>query len=124
MIAINFTVAVEPIPQPRPRFSRFGGVYFSKEITEYKTKISQVAQATMQKLQPLTGDLSAVIRLYRKFKRSSRRYGDCDNHAKAICDALNKIVYADDSQIVRCVVEKFTDKENPRVEVAILEIDE
>ena len=124
MIAINFTVPIEPIPQPRPRFSKFGGVYFSKEITEYKAKISQAAKTAMKNLLPMTGELTAVIKLYRKFKRSSRRFGDCDNHAKAICDALNKIVYADDCQIVRCVVEKFTDKLNPRVEVEISEIGE
>ncbi|MBQ6976062.1 MAG: RusA family crossover junction endodeoxyribonuclease [Selenomonadaceae bacterium] len=123
MIAINFTVAVEPIPQPRPRFSRFG-VYEPAAIKKYKNEISQAAKSAMKKLQPLTGELSAVIKLYRKFKRSSRRFGDCDNHAKAICDACNKIIYADDSQIVRCVVEKFTDKLNPRVEVEISEIGE
>ena len=118
---IKFTVPIEPLPQPRPRFSRFG-VYEPKKITEYKKAIAAVAKLAMKDSEPMTGELSAVIKLYRKYKRCSRQFGDFDNHAKSICDALNKIVYADDSQIVRCVVEKFTDKENPRVEVEINEI--
>ena len=63
-----------------------------------------------------------MIRLYRKYKRCSRRFGDFDNLAKAVCDALNGVVFTDDSQIVRCVVEKITDGLNPRVEVEIAEI--
>ena len=81
-----------------------------------------MAKLAMKDSEPMTGELSATIRLYRKYKRCSRQFGDFDNHAKSICDALNKIVYADDSQIIRCVVEKITDGLNPRVEVKISEL--
>ena len=120
---INFVADVEPIPQARPRFSR-GRCFEPKRNTEYKKQIAQAARSAMGEREPMTCELSAVIKLYRKFKSSSRRFGDWDNLGKAICDACNKIIYADDSQIVRCTVEKHTDKLDPRVEIEISEIGE
>lgn len=39
---------------------------------------------------------------------------DADNIAKVVCDALNQIAYADDTQIVRLIVTKhFENEENP-----------
>lgn len=63
--------------------------------------------------------VEVTLVFYRKFAPTSRSYGDFDNLAKAICDALNGIVYKDDSQIVRCKIEKRQDKENPRVEISV-----
>lgn len=117
---IKFVVEVEPLPQPRPRFSR-GRCFQPKVITEYKAQIAQAAQSAMKDKEPMTGAISMSIKLYRKYKSTSRRFGDFDNHGKAVCDALNGVVYLDDSQIVKCTVEKYTDKENPRVEVQIEE---
>lgn len=48
---------------------------------------------------------------------------DMDNCIKIIADALNKIAYHDDTQIVDCQVRKFY-SDDPRVEVRILEIKE
>ena len=121
MLTLKFTVPIEPLPQPRPRFS-YGRCYQPARIVEYKAEIAKAARLAMKDSEPMTGELSAVIKLYRKYKRCSRQFGDFDNHAKSICDALNKIVYDDDAQIVRCSVEKFTDKINPRVEIEIQEL--
>ena len=117
---IKFTVEVEPLPQPRPRFSR-GRCFQPKPIVEYKAAITQAARLAMANREPMTGELSAVIKLFRKYKSTSRRFGDLDNHAKAILDALNGVCFVDDSQVVKLTVEKYTDKDNPRVEVEIEE---
>ena len=116
---MKFTVEIEPLPQPRPRFSRFGGVYFPKAFQEYKVEISKAAVLAMQGLEPMTGELKAVLKFYRKYKRISRRFGDCDNLSKAVLDACNGIIYADDSQILCCSCEKYTDKDKPRIEIEI-----
>lgn len=48
----------------------------------------------------------AVVSLFEKpldyweGKEPQGRYGDWDNLAKTVCDALNKILYADDAQII------------------------
>ena len=120
---MKFIVEVEPLPQPRPRFSRFGGVYFPKSFQEYKATISKAAVLAMQGLEPMTGELKAVLKFYRKYKRISRRYGDCDNLSKAVLDACNGIVYADDSQIISVGCTKYTDKNAPRIEIEISECD-
>lgn len=73
----------------------------------------------MKGKEPLSGEISAVVRLYRKYKPAARNFGDVDNHLKAIFDGMNQIVFADDSQITKCVVEKFTDKNKPRAEIEI-----
>ena len=65
--------------------------------------------------------MSAVVKLYRKYKPSARNFGDVDNHLKALFDGMNQIVFVDDSQITRCVVEKYTDKKQPRAEIEIEE---
>lgn len=67
----------------------------------------------------MTGEVSAVVRLYRRYRPTTRIYGDCDNHLKAVFDGLNGIAIEDDAQIVRCLVEKFTDKTNPRAEIEL-----
>ena len=121
MLTLKLTIPIEPLPQPRPRFS-YGRCYQPARIVEYKAEIAKAARLAMKDSEPMTGELSAVIRLYRKYKRCSRRFGDFDNLAKAITDACNGIVFTDDSQIVRCSIEKFTDKEKPRVEVEIQEL--
>lgn len=46
---------------------------------------------------------------------------DMDNIVKAVADALNKVAYIDDSQIVECIVKKYYSKE-PRIEIFIEEI--
>lgn len=42
---------------------------------------------------------------------------------KAIFDGLNQIAFWDDAQIVRCVVEKFTDRKKPRAVIEVGEMD-
>jgi len=115
---IKFCAECEPIPQPRPRLSKFGGVYFSKEIQEYKKKIKLAAISAMQGLEPMQGELKVNLKFYRKYKRTSRRFGDCDNLSKAVLDACNGIIYADDSQVVSCTASKHT-SDRPRTEFEI-----
>lgn len=114
---IKFCAECEPLPQPRPRFS-FGRCYQPKKIVEYKQLVASAAKAAMKDLEPMTGALKLSIKLYRKFKATSRRFGDFDNHAKAICDALNGVCFADDSQVVSCTVEKIQ-SEQQHIEVSI-----
>lgn len=73
----------------------------------------QIIQQYKQK--PLTGDLKVKIKTYHDNKRKN----DWDNFHKLSMDALTGIVYEDDSQIMSALVEKFIDKENPRIEIEI-----
>lgn len=119
---IRIEILGDVIPAARPRFSGYR-VYQSKRNTEYRHKIQSAAKSAMKDAPPMTGELEANVKLYRKYKRAARIYGDVDNHLKAIFDGMNSIVFADDSQICRCTVEKFTDKERPRAVIEVGTID-
>ena len=117
---IKIIVDGDPIPAARPRYS-VRRVYQPKRNAEYRAKVQAAAQSATAGREPMTGEVSAVVKLYRKYKPSARNFGDVDNHLKALFDGMNQIVFADDSQITRCVVEKFTDKNQPRAEIEIEE---
>ena len=108
----------EPVPAARPRFGN-GRAYQPKRNAEYRQRIQTAARAAMNGSAPMTGAIEADVKLFRRFKPTARNFGDCDNHAKALFDGMNQIVFEDDRQIVRCVVQKFQDKDNPRAEVTI-----
>ena len=118
MERIRIVVQAEPVPLARARFSG-RHCYQPKRNREYREVVQQAARLAMNGAEPLKGEVSAVIKLYRRFKPTARNYGDCDNHLKALLDALNGTAFEDDRQIVRCLVEKFTDKGNPRTEIEL-----
>ena len=109
---------IEPLPQSRARFGR-GKVFESARMKEYKSEVRQAARSAMKDQQPLSAALSCRIKLWRKFKATSRRYGDADNHAKSILDACNGVIFADDSQVTALTVEKY--QGTPKIEVEITE---
>lgn len=129
---IKIEIQGDVILAARPRFSSGGmsfdkkgrpyarsRAYQSKRNVEYREQIQWAARLAMKGAKPITGELSAVVKVYRKYKRTARIFGDLDNHLKALFDGMNQIVFEDDSQICRCVVEKYTDKEKPRAEIEI-----
>ena len=119
---IEIQVPADPVPLSRPRFGA-GRCYFPRRDTEYRRQVQWAARAQMKGAEPLTGAVTIEIRLFRRFAPTSRRFGDVDNHTKSILDALNSICYSDDSQVVRCTVEKFRDKSQPRAEIRVSEVE-
>jgi Holliday junction resolvase RusA-like endonuclease len=92
-------------------------------MTAYKSAIATVAKSAMCGLQPYSCPVEVTLRLWRKYKNTSRRYGDCDNHLKSIMDALNGVVYLDDAQIISASVKKIQST-TPKVEVEIRPVEE
>ena len=118
MERIRILVPSEPIPLARPRFSG-RHCYQPKRNREYREVVQQAARLAMNGRKPLTGEVSATVKLYRRYKPTARSYGDVDNHLKSLFDGLNQIAIEDDAQITKCVVEKFTDKVQPRAEIEL-----
>ena len=121
---IRIRIDGEPIPAARPRFSG-KRAYQPKRNVEYRKQVQAAALVAMNGAEPLKGEVVATVKLYRRFKLfrkykpTARNFGDVDNHLKAIFDGLNQIAFEDDAQITKCVVEKFTDKVQPRAEIEI-----
>lgn len=121
MEQIKILVPAEPIPLARVRFSG-RHCYQPKRNREYREVVQRAARSAMGGREPMTGEVSATIKLYRRYKPTARNFGDCDNHAKAILDAINSIVFGDDKQVVRLCAEKLQDKQRPRAEILIEQI--
>ena len=121
---IKILIDADIIPQARPRVTRCGRTYFPKRNQDFRRIVQTCAMAAMKGAEPLKGEICAVFKVYRKWRRTARQAGDVDNLSKSLMDGMNGIVFEDDSQICRLTIEKFQDKERPRAEIIIGEIDE
>ncbi len=124
MLALSFTIMGPPVPCDRARVvsvSDARGTH-TRGVTPAKTRayenhVRTLAMAAVSQARgwPVAADAYAVtIRIYR-----AQRRGDWDNFAKAITDAMNKVVYPDDRLIRRALVEMFEDPARPRAEVTV-----
>lgn len=118
---MKLVLPVEPKPQARPRFGG-GHAYEPSAIRTYKTAVGFAARSAMAGVEPMTAPIAVVVKCYRNFKPASRRYGDADNLLKAVLDALNRVVWRDDAQVVRATVEKLQSP-TPRLEIEIMPVE-
>ena len=88
----------EPKPQSRVRFAN-GVAYEKSAMKEYKLQIARAAKIAMRGVSSWQEPVDVKIIIRRKFPICSRRFGDIDNHVKAILDALNGVVWLDDSLV-------------------------
>ena len=96
------------------RFTSRGG-YMTSACTDIK--FDYIHQVTEQWRQPMLEDeLVMVVTLFFGDKRKR----DIDNFNKLWLDALEGVVYENDSQIKQLTLIKDYDKENPRIEVNIV----
>lgn len=110
---------VLPYPPSLNRLYRTvrGRPILSREAREYRAAVQrQLAGIGFR----ATGSPVALsVALYRP-----RKSGDADNALKALLDALNGLLWADDSQIVEIHLWRRDDKARPRVELLLEEVPE
>ena len=129
----------DPHGKGRPKFARRGNfvqTYTDKKTTSYEELVKFYANIAMVDLDPLQGAVAvyiyiklAVPKSYSKKRTEACLSGlerptkkpDWDNVAKSICDAMNGIVYMDDTQIVDAHVTKVY-AANAGVDVGVKEI--
>ena len=115
---IRIRIDSDPVPASRPKFSGRRAYRPARDV-KYRELVQRAAVEAMGNLEPLEGALTMTVRLFRRVKATARNFGDVDNHAKAVLDALNGICYADDRQVVSCTVSKFKDANFPRTEIEL-----
>lgn len=139
-MGIRFEVLGEVKGKGRPRFARVGNyvkTYNDKETVSYEEHIRQSFIASGQAPFPEDTPLSVYIRAdvsipksASKKKRDLMLTGkirptkkpDPDNIAKAVLDALNKVAYKDDTQVIHLSVNKrYADM--PKLEIEITDND-
>lgn len=101
-VVAEFTVWGDPMSKQRPRTSR-GRTYTPKATIEAESRVAwSFRAATVGYSYPAVAEYGMAVR----FVRANRRHKDTDNMLKLLFDALNRVAYADDSQIVEHAVER------------------
>lgn len=136
MSSIAFTLPLIPQAKQRARKGYDGSFYTPTKTKAFETAIATYAR-TEKNLQAfdilLNCPINLEIKCYlpipdskiKKIKENDCHYikPDCSNLAKSIEDGMNGIIYKDDCQISRLVVEKYYSK-SPRIEIFVSRIAE
>ncbi|BAU27610.1 Holliday junction resolvase RusA-like endonuclease [Aneurinibacillus soli] len=137
---IQFTIYGEPVAQGRPRATMIAGkarMYDPSKSRGYKEYV-KLAAADHAPAALLEGPLVLTVNVYRSIpksysnkKKTQAEAGeirptskpDVDNYVKGIKDALNKVIWKDDSQVVSITAGKFY-SQKPRIEVKVQVLEE
>ena len=138
---ILIVVSGEPVAQGRPKFSNRGGfvrTYDPLKSRDFKDYVRLVAQQEMKGKEFLSGALSLSVQVFRSMPKSLSKKKqlqaldgtlrpttkpDTSNYVKGAEDALEGIVFANDSAIVsyhKPFGKWYSDR--PRIEIEVKEI--
>ena len=135
MLLVQFTLAGKPVAKGRVRFAK-GHAFTPQRTVTYEGQLAYAAQNAMNGRPPAVGPLAVTLEIHMPIaaswsqkKRLAAARGllrptgrpDLDNFAKML-DALNHIVWVDNSQIVElCVFKRFSSA--PQMAVTVDTID-
>ena len=121
---VHFEIEITPVAKGRPRYAKRGNfvqTYTPTKTRKYEDLISEYAAQAMGSSEPLETPLWVNLMFAMPIPKSTpkkllegylngsihhTKKPDVDNLAKAILDAMNNVVYLDDSQIVRLTMSK------------------
>jgi len=134
--ALVFSLNGAPRGKGRPRTSVRGGfarIYTDAATRKYEASVRAAAEKVMGDRDPFEGPLSVSLRFRMPIPKSATKRvrtamaageiahtgrPDIDNCQKAILDALNGVVFADDGQVCRAFTSKLY-AEIPGVDVRV-----
>lgn len=114
----TFTVPGNPRPKERPRFGRGRG-YTTEATRAAEARVASSFTENMSIRHTIESPVTGPLRVRLRFFRDNMRRVDLDNLAKIPLDALNKLAWVDDSQIVSLIASKHLDRDNPRTEIEL-----
>lgn len=118
---IEIVLLGAPRGKERPRGTKDGHFYTPEKTRSYEAALKYAAGEVMGARMPIDGPLEVEMKIvfpitqsWPKKRQAAARSGaerptkkpDADNLLKTL-DALNMVVWLDDAQVVRAVVEKF-----------------
>lgn len=113
---VRFTVPGEPRSKQRARVTA-RGTFTPTETRQAEQRVRQAWALT--RAEPFPYQVVVTIDFY----NGNRRRRDLDNMAKLVLDALNKVAYADDYQVVGLNLRKiFTTRDRARTEICLAEV--
>lgn len=125
MSTVAFLVPGQPQGKGRPRVGKVAGhvrMFTPPKTESYEALIALFAHQAMQGRPLITGPVTVALQIgfaipasWSKKKRAQAEQGaihpttkpDVDNVLKAVCDAINGVVWVDDVQVVALAVRKF-----------------
>lgn len=134
---IEIRIAGNPVPKARARVTKTGIAYTPAKTRKWEQTAALMAQAEMAGRAPLECPLEVVViaewpapQSWPEWKRAAAVQGrlchttkpDADNIVKAAVDALNGVVFRDDSQIVGMIARKAY-SEMPGVTIRVRALD-
>lgn len=134
---VVFVVPGEPVGKGRPRIGKVGQharMFAPQKTANYEGLVAMAAQEALAGRPLIVGPVLMELHMFHPVPRSwsKKRQAmalvgevmptvkcDADNCLKAVCDALNGVVWRDDTQVVNVFLAKRY-AENPRVEVKVV----
>ena len=114
---VTFTIPGKPFAKQRARATRQGRMFTPAKTVQFERTVGQIAAAVAQ--EPFTGPVRLTVLAtfepapsWPKKKRAAHMHRphtqkpDLDNCIKAIKDGLNRIAWADDSQVSEVIARK------------------
>lgn len=130
---VRITLHGTPVPKGRARMTRRGSVYTPQKTVDYETAIAWEAKTAMRGEPPFDSPCRMSLAVFlpipqswsKKKQAAAGRQEvapvgkpDLDNFLKSALDGLNKIVFTDDSIVVKIDAVK-TYSGNPRIEIEV-----
>jgi Holliday junction resolvase RusA-like endonuclease len=100
------------------RKSKYGAIYKTLKARQYIDLVHQTIKEQNENIEILNCNVKVTIIMYQNDKRKR----DIDNVLKILLDAMNGIIYIDDSQIIELNINKVCNAENNKIEIEITEL--
>lgn len=107
--SLHFWVDGKPIAKQSTRFDGHGRAHTPPRVKAWQEQVSIAARQAVQFHQPISGPVAMKL----TFVLPDNHRVDLDNLSKAVCDALNGVIYLDDSQVVNLHLVKVVVKNAP-----------
>jgi Holliday junction resolvase RusA-like endonuclease len=119
---VEFTFEGEPITKSNNTKCYRGRMVTAKKPAQYESDLSWYAKVVMssKRLEPT----KKLVRLTIHYYHQSVKKKDQPNLPKTTADALNRIVYEDDSQIHETHLYRHLDRQKPRVVIKVEEVED
>jgi Holliday junction resolvase RusA-like endonuclease len=117
---ITFTFKGEPRTKSNAHQFRGKKVFIPAYIRQYEKALKEYARAVMKRRKKRP--TKKLVRVKAVYYLGTKRRKDLQNLPKTTMDALNDVVYVDDSQIHEMHIRKRLDRNNPRVTITIEEM--
>lgn len=118
--AVAFTIYGRPVAKGRPRFWN-GHVSTPAATRKWESHVKSSASIALRQFKADCRRRHGPLLLWCTFFMPTLGRVDVDNLAKSIKDGLNGVTWDDDSQVFMLIAEKTLDRDNPRVEVTVMD---